>query len=57
MEEIPDPVFSGNASASGRQMEGDIVEQGQLVMEADLSLIRARGYDPMVIVVRITPDA
>ncbi len=33
--------------------EGDTVQQGQLVMEADLDLIRARGFNPMVIAVRI----
>ena len=33
--------------------EGDMVRQGQLVMEADLDLIRSRGYNPMVVVVRI----
>ncbi len=33
--------------------EGDIVEQGQLVMEADQDLIRARGFNPMVIVARL----
>ena len=35
--------------------EGEKVEQGQLILEADLDLIRARGYDPMIIVARIEP--
>ncbi len=33
--------------------EGDRVEQGQPVLDADLDLIRARGYNPMVIVARL----
>ena len=33
--------------------EGENVEQGQLIMEADLDLIRDRGFNPMVIVARI----
>ncbi len=33
--------------------EGDPVQEGQPVMEADLELIRAKGFNPMVIVVRI----
>ena len=33
--------------------EGDSVQRGQLVMEADCPLIRARGLNPMVIVVRL----
>ena len=36
--------------------EGEAVEPGTLVMKADLDLIRARGYNPMVIVVSIDPD-
>lgn len=31
------------------------MEQGQLVMEADLALIRAKGFNPMVIIARIEP--
>ena len=33
--------------------EGEKVEQGQLVMEADIELIRSRGFDPMIIVVKL----
>ena len=33
--------------------EGDEVKQEQLVMEADLKLIRSKGLNPMVIVVRV----
>ena len=33
--------------------EGQRVEEGQIVMEADLALIREKGFNPMVIVVRI----
>ncbi len=33
--------------------EGETVKQGQTVMEADLDLIRARGLNPVIIVVRI----
>lgn len=33
--------------------EGDPVRQGQPVMEANLECIRAKGFDPIVIVVRI----
>ena len=36
-----------------RVSEGQTVKQGQPVMEADLDLIRRRGYNPMVIVVRL----
>ena len=32
--------------------EGQRVEEGQIVMEADLALIREKGFNPMVIVVR-----
>lgn len=32
--------------------EGDRVEQGQLILEADLDLIRARGFNPMIVVAR-----
>ena len=34
--------------------EGESVEQGQLVMEADLERIRDKGFNPMVIVVRLS---
>ena len=37
--------------------EGDPVEPGQLVLQADISLIRERGLNPMVIVVRLAPAA
>jgi phosphotransferase system IIA component len=30
------------------------VKQGQLIMEMDPELIRARGFNPMIIVVRIS---
>ena len=33
--------------------EGQKVEQGQPVMEADISLIRERGFNPMVVVIRL----
>ena len=33
--------------------EGEHVQQGQLIMEMDPDLIRARGFNPMIIVVRI----
>ena len=33
--------------------QGDSVEQGQLVLEADCGLIRAKGLNPVVIVVRL----
>lgn len=33
--------------------EGDEVKQGQLILEADIDLIRARGLNPMIIVARI----
>ena len=33
--------------------EGEEVKQGQLIMEADLDLIKARGYNPIIIVARI----
>ncbi len=33
--------------------EGDVVKQGQKVMEFDAELIKARGYNPMVVVVEI----
>ena len=33
--------------------EGDRVTQGQQIMEADIRLIRERGFNPMIIVVRI----
>ncbi len=36
--------------------EDDAVEQGQLIMEADLDLIRERGFNPMIIVVRLPPE-
>jgi PTS system beta-glucosides-specific IIC component len=35
--------------------EGENVKQGQLIMEMDPDLIRERGFDPMIIVVRIRP--
>jgi glucose-specific phosphotransferase system IIA component len=34
--------------------EGESVKQGQLIMEMDLELIRARGFNPMIVVVRIS---
>lgn len=34
--------------------EGENVKQGQLIMEMDPELIRARGFNPMIIVVRIS---
>ncbi len=34
--------------------EGEHVKQGQLIMEMDPELIRARGYNPMIIVVRMS---
>ena len=34
--------------------EGENVKQGQLLMEMDPDLIRARGFNPMIIVVRIS---
>ncbi len=33
--------------------EGETVSQGQLILEADLDLIRSRGFSPMVIVARV----
>ena len=33
--------------------EGESVKQGQLIMEMDTELVRARGFNPMIIVVRI----
>ncbi len=36
--------------------EGDRVAQGQPVLKADLELIRARGYNPMIIVVRVRDE-
>ncbi len=33
--------------------EGEKVKQGQLMMEADIRLIRERGFNPMIIVVQI----
>ena len=33
--------------------EGEEVKQGQLIMEADLDLINAKGYNPIIIVARI----
>lgn len=36
--------------------EGSTVEQGQLIMEADLDLIRERGFNPMIIAVRLKPQ-
>ena len=36
--------------------EGDAVTQGQLILEADLDTIRARGFNPMVIVCRINGE-
>ena len=33
--------------------EGDDVCQGQLIMKADLDLIRSRGFNPMIIVARV----
>ena len=33
--------------------EGEAVRQGQVIMRADVDLIRARGYNPMVIVARV----
>ena len=33
--------------------EGDRVEQGQLILEEDPGLIRERGFDPMIIVVKV----
>ncbi len=33
--------------------EGDRVQQGQQILEADIQLIRERGFSPMIIVVRI----
>ena len=33
--------------------EGEQVEQGQPVMKADLALIRSRGFNPMVIAVKL----
>jgi len=33
--------------------EGEEVKQGQLIMEADLDLIRGKGYNPIIIVARI----
>ena len=37
--------------------EGEEVKQGQPLMEADLALIRERGFNPMVIVVRVTDES
>ena len=34
--------------------EGENVKQGQMIMEMDPELIRARGFNPMIIVVRIS---
>ena len=34
--------------------EGEHVKQGQLIMEMDPELIRARGYNPMIIVARMS---
>jgi glucose-specific phosphotransferase system IIA component len=36
--------------------EGEPVKQGQLILESDPELIRARGFNPMIIVVRIEPE-
>ena len=36
--------------------EGEQVKQGQLILESDPELIRARGFNPMIIVVRIEPE-
>ena len=33
--------------------EGDRVEQGQLILEADLDRIRSGGFSPMIVVARI----
>ena len=33
--------------------EGDKVEKGQQIMEADIQWIRERGFNPMIIVVQI----
>jgi phosphotransferase system IIA component len=33
--------------------EGESVKQGQLILEMETDLVRERGFNPMVIVVRI----
>ena len=49
-----DTVKLGGEGFRVHVREGDRVRQGQLVMEADLDLIRAKGLNPMVIAVRLS---
>ena len=48
-----DTVKMNGEGYTVRVREGEEVAQGQLVMEADISLIRARGFNPIVICCRV----